>query len=107
MNTPLTDAPAAELPEFPPDPGIWYFTFGSGHTMYVSHRRPLDGSPVIGHGNGFHLFGYYVKIRGNFHETRRKMYDLFGNTWCDQYDKLPEGDLAPPGGYIQLLETDA
>ncbi|HUX47005.1 MAG TPA: hypothetical protein VMV58_03255 [Desulfosporosinus sp.] len=58
----------------------WYFTFGSGRT----HA------------------GRYVVLHGTFDETRKRMFELFGEKWCMQY-KNAELAGVEMWGYKELI----
>ena len=59
----------------------WYFTFGTEH-------RPF-------HKN-------YVKIHGTVESTRLRMFDLFDNRWCMQYDEKKGREVVRRWEYQEL-----
>jgi hypothetical protein len=88
----MSDEPA-DLPELLPDPEIrdWYFTFGSGQYLFAGHRDGEHLQTAQSAGSivqGLPLENRYVVIRGGFHEARARMYEVFGQLWCDQYADL-------------------
>lgn len=85
-----TDATDTGEPEG--DPQDWYFTFGSGHRLYVGIAGL--GPKLIGQPEGIDIMGYYVKIHGHYHGARARMYALFGAAWCSQYSELPDTGIA-------------
>jgi hypothetical protein len=68
-----------------PEPQDWYFTFGGEHYLYAGHH----GGQGI-NGAGIPLRNRYVVIHGTFLEARQRMYEYFGEIWCDQYARLED-----------------
>lgn len=84
-DQPTTGEPDEATTTDPVDePQDWYFTFGSGHRLYVG----LEPA-ALGTGEGIDVMGYYVVIHGSYHGARAHMYQLFGAAWSSQYGELP------------------
>jgi len=68
-------------------PEKWYFTFGIGHRLFAGLTQDCLGDLPQ---RGISLTGRYVVLEGTADETRRRMLELFGRNWAQQYKELPQ-----------------
>lgn len=94
-ETGITAGDSVTEPEAAEEPRRWYFTFGYGQRLQATSKSIPEPQ-----GEGIPLDGCYTVIHGTFLGARKKMAELFGLIWCDQYEELP----AVPGHRWKFLD---